>query len=96
MATKTSSRVGSTRSSDSTSDPGLVEGADDLAHVGGAALELDQHRCRPSPAAACRSLADHLLGALGVALGEPELEVGLADLGLERGRGVLGDDQAAR
>ena len=91
LATKTSSSVGSTRSSDSTRIPASSSARTTLA------TSLAPRSSSTSSRAVLRGqdaaeVAADLLGALGRAVGEPDLEVRLADLGLERGRRALGDD----
>ena len=76
-------------------DSGLVEGADDLGDVAGAAVELDQDLAVALRQRAAERRADPL-GVRRRAVDEPDLEVRLADLGLERRRRALGDDLAAR
>ncbi len=66
-------------------DPGVVERAHDLGHVARAALELDEQTALllgqdPPEVAADR------LRLVGRAVGQPDLEVCLADLGLQRRR----------
>ena len=76
-------------------DARLVEGADHAGDVGGAVLDLDQHGApvdrRQQPA----DLAADLLGAGDRAVGKLQLDVGVADLGLERVWRAFGDDPAA-
>ena len=74
-------------------DPGLIERSDDLGDVVDASVQLDEElpvalrQRRPKPAQTARPPRP--------AVGEPELEVRLADLRLQRCRGALGDDQPA-
>ena len=77
-------------------DPGLVERPHDRGDLGGAALELDQHACRPCGGSGLPNRREDLLGAASPSPpASVQLEVGLADLGLERVRRALGDDPAA-
>src|SRR5918995_2661987 len=77
-------------------EPLLIEGDDDRADLGGSVLELDQQ----GPVAGWERSPEagaHLLGAaLGpVPVDQGELQVRLADVGLQRRRGALGDQTPA-
>jgi hypothetical protein len=76
-------------------DAGLVERADDAGNVGGPVLHL--HQDLP-PVLGRQQLADRSEYRLGFhhrALGQLQLDVGMADVGLERLRRPFGDDAAA-
>ena len=94
LATKTSSSVGSTRSSDSTAMPGLVERPDDGRDVGRRRARARPAPCRPSAGSGLPKRAQTSSACSASPSSEPDLEVRAADLGLERGRRALGDDLA--
>ena len=74
-------------------EPGLVEGAHHGGDTGGAALELEQSR--PSRlGSGFPKGGNDLLRAPQLTVADSDLQVRVADLGLERARSVLGDDPA--
>ena len=95
LATKTSSRVGRTSSSDSTPIPASSSARTTRRDVGGAVLDLDQDRLAVLRRQQLADPGADFLRFGDRALRQLQLDVGMADLGLQRLRRALGDDPAA-
>ena len=100
FSTKTSSSVGSWRSRLATTKPASSSDAHHAGDVAGAARDGDREVApvggRPGRAEPREDVARVIQVVLGVAVGQRDVEVRVADVGLQlRGR-VLGDDEPAR